>query len=178
MVISAELFEGCRRQERPAQEQLYRRCYPALMRTALRYVYNEADAADILNRAMFKTFTRIEQFAGTHENFGGWLLRILVNEALDFVRSRASSQACLPLEDALHLSHASSPDWHDGAENILALLQQLPETTAAVFNLFALEGYSHQEISELLQISPENSRWHLHAARQKLQKLIAKTAAL
>jgi RNA polymerase sigma-70 factor (ECF subfamily) len=177
MVISAEIFEGCRRQERPAQEQLYQRCYPDLMRVALRYVHNEADAADILNRAMFKAFTRIAQFGGTADNFGGWLLRILVHEALDFLRARPAAQANQPLEEALHLSSGLRPDSARDAEDILALLRRLPATTAAVFNLFALEGYSHQEISAMLDISAANSRWHLHSARQKLQQWIAQTAA-
>jgi RNA polymerase sigma factor (sigma-70 family) len=178
MQIPAHTLEGCRQQKNAAQEALYRLCYPALMRLTMRYARNQADAADILNRGFFKVFTKIDQFNGTEENFGGWIKRIVVNEALDFVRTHPAFNAHQALEEAMHLSESHAEEQKETAQNIILLLQQLPLTTATVFNLFALEGYSHREISESLGISEVNSKWHLHSARQKLQQLLRQTAAL
>ncbi len=172
MQIAEPILERCRRQERAAQAELYRQCYPTLMRVALRYAPNEADAADILNRGFFKVFTRIEQFTGTHQNFGGWIRRIVVNEALDFIKANPAFKRHEELEAAAHIGQETTYEQTETTENILYLLRQLPLTTATVFNLFALEGYSHQEIGDQLGITETTSRWHLHSARQQLQRLL------
>lgn len=146
------------------------------MRLAIRYAGNHTDAADILNRALFKVLTKIEQFNGDEQNFGGWIKRILTNEALDFVRANPAFKAHQELETATHVPVETALEEPAGLEhNITHLLRQLPLTTATVFNLFALEGYSHREIGEMLGINENNSKWHLHSARQKLQQLIRKT---
>ncbi len=179
MQIPAHTLEGCRQHDEAAQEALYRICYPDMMRVALRYAPNNADAADILNRGMFKVLTKIEQFQGSEQNFGGWIKRIIVNEAIDFVRANPAFNAHQDLDTALHLAESAPNQEHAvEAQNIALLLQQLPPTSAAVFNLFALEGYSHREISVMLDISEVNSKWHLHSARQKLQLLIRQTATV
>ncbi|MBX2928782.1 MAG: sigma-70 family RNA polymerase sigma factor [Saprospiraceae bacterium] len=176
--ITELILEGCRRQERPAQAALYRQCSPALMRVALRYARNADDAADILNRGFFKVFTKIDQFAGTAENFGGWIRRIIINEALDFVRADPGFSGHEALEAAAHIGASPDVEHIEAAQSILRLLRRLPLTTATVFNLFAMEGFSHQEISEQLGITETNSKWHLHSARQKLQQLLRQTIAL
>ena len=179
MQIPAITLEGCRRQDGAAQEALYRICYPEMMRLALRYAQNSADAADILNRGLFKVLTKIEQFKGNDQNFGGWIKRIVVNEALDFVRANPAFKQHQELDSALNIAvDMPNQEQASEAQNITHLLQQLPLTTATVFNLYALEGYSHREIGESLGISETNSKWHLHSARQKLQQLIRSTATL
>lgn len=176
MEISAKILDGCQRHDAVAQEALYRICYPVLMRLAMRYTRNNADAADILNRGLFKALTKIEQFKGNEQNFGGWIKRIVVNEALDFVRANPAFSTHQELESALQLAEVAPMQEQTAFEqNILHLLQQLPLTTATVFNLFALEGYSHREIGDMLGINENNSKWHLHSARQKLQQLIRKS---
>lgn len=148
------------------------------MRVALRYARNADDAADILNRGFFKVFTKIDQFVGTAENFGGWIRRIIINEALDFVRADPGFSGHEALEAAAHLGASPDVEHIEAAQGILQLLHRLPLTTATVFNLFAIEGFSHQEISEQLGITETNSKWHLHSARQKLQQLLRQTIAL
>jgi len=168
MTISEDILAGCRRQERGAQEAFYRGCYPDGMRIALRYVLNRADAADILNRAMYKALTRLDGFSGTAAQCPAWIRTIIVREALDFLRARPESLHALPPED-LPLSASFGPG---DPEEILHLLGRLPRLSATVFNLFALEGYSHREIGEWLGISEANAKWHLHNARKKLQSWI------
>jgi len=148
------------------------------MRLTLRYAHNNADAADILNRGLFKVLTKINQFNGTEENFGGWIKRIVVNEALDFVRANPAFKTHQELDAAMNICDIPMEEQAETNQNIVHLLEQLPMTTATVFNLFALEGYSHREISETLGISEANSKWHLHSARQKLQQLIRQISAL
>lgn len=170
---------GCRKHDGVAQEALYRICYPVLMRMALRYAPNNADAADILNRGLFKVLTKIEQFNGNEQNFGGWIKRIVVNEAIDFVRANPAFGTTQGMDAALYLAEdVPNQEQAMEAQNITYLLQQLPPTSAAVFNLFALEGYSHREIGVMLDITEVNSKWHLHNARQRLQLLIRQTATL
>lgn len=168
MTISGDILAGCRRQERGAQEALYRLCYPALMRIALRYTGRQDEAADVLNRAMFKVFTRLEGFSGDATQWPAWIRTILVREALDALRTRPEPvQPLSAWEPPL-----PAPGNPEDPEYILRLLERLPRLTASVFNLYAMEGYSHREIGEWLGISEANSKWHLHAARQKLQAWI------
>ena len=178
MQITEAVLEGCRRHERAAQAELYRLCYPTLMRVALRYAPNADDAADILNRGFFKVFTKIEQFAGSEHNFGAWIRRVIVNEALDFIKANPAFKKHEALEAATEIGELPASEREEAAENILHLLKQLPLMTAAVFNLFALEGYSHQEIGAQLGITETHSKWRLHSARQQLQGLLRQTTAL
>lgn len=177
LTIPEEWIEGCRRQERSAQEQLYKRCYEPYLRLCLRYAGNRDDAADILNKAFFNILTRIDQYRGDG-NFAGWMKRIVVNAALDFVRANSRFRGHEPVEKAGEVPEPSLSDQHLLGQDILNLLQRLPYTSATVFNLFALEGFSHREIAEALGISEGNSKWHLHHARQLLQQHLNSTAAL
>lgn len=178
MQVSKELFDQCCEGQAKAQEALYRQCYVPLMRVALRYTSNEQDAADILNRCFFKVFTKITTFQGKMEQFGFWMRKILVREAIDFVRSQKSWNQRKMAVKAPAKSVASATDHMIENQNFLHLLQQLPPTTALVFNLFAIEGYSHKEVAKLLDISESNARWHLHSARKQLKQLLQQTAAL
>lgn len=171
MTISGDILAGCRRQERGAQEALYRCCYPTLMRIALRYTGRPDEAADVLNRAMFKVFTRLDGFHGDATQWPAWIRTILIREALDALRARPEATHAMPA-DELPLPAPARPE---DPEYILRLLERLPRVTASVFNLYAMEGYSHREIGEWLGISEANSKWHLHAARQKLQAWITQS---
>lgn len=171
MKTSKELFEACQQSDRKGQESLYQLLYVDLMRIAMRYTLNECDAQDVLNKAMFKVFTKIADFSGNHENFGGWIKRILVNECIDFTRSKKSLKKVFAENESLaDIFHGVQPD--ENPNYILKLLEALPEKGAQVFNLYVIEGYSHKEISELLDISEANSKWQLHAVRRQLREWI------
>lgn len=177
ITVSDDVLAGCRQQERSAQERLYRLCYEPFMRLCLRYANSRDDAADILNKAFFNILTRIDQYTGQGE-FVGWMKRIVVNAAVDYVRANSRFRLHEPVEHAGDIPGQSSPDQELARNDVLHLLRQLPYTTGAVFNLYAVEGYAHREIAEMLNISEANSKWHLHQARKRLQQQLKETNTL
>ncbi|MBP6186003.1 MAG: RNA polymerase sigma factor [Saprospiraceae bacterium] len=172
--ISYHLLEGCRNRSRTAQEELYRMGYEDWMRMLRRYTRDMDEAADVLNRGMFKVFTKIDGFEGNGIQFEAWIRTILIREALDHIRSNKAASNHQPIEMAHEKGRVDPED----PAYILRLLERLPVTTATVFNLYALEGYSHKEIGNMLNISESNSKWHLFSARGKLQEWIRQTASL
>jgi len=173
LIISTHILSGCKKQDPKSQEQLYKLCYVPFMKMALRYTQNEDDAKDILNKSFFKILTKIKTFEGDENNFYAWCKTILIHESLDHIKSLAFKRSFYTLEpkDDDVIIYPES-DFTTESELILYYIRQLPLKTATVFNLFALEGYSHKEISELIGINEGNSKWHLHSAREKLQNWI------
>lgn len=176
ITLSAPIIKGCRMQERSAQEQLYRQCYEPFMRLCLRYANNQDDAADILNKAFFNILTRIDQ-CKEDAAFVGWMKRVVVNAAVDYVRANQRFRMHDPVENAGEIPGQSNPDQELIRNDLMKMLRDLPYTTSAVFNLFAIEGYAHKEIADLLGITEANSKWHLHYARKLLQTQLTETSA-
>ena len=175
MFIEENIFNDCLRYERRAQEALYKSVFVDVMRISLRYVHNEDDAKGIVNSSMLKVFTKIRDYKGSSENFGGWIRRIVINDSLDYIRKQNTYTDKIELteiEDTIGLSEEISFD--SEPNKILLLLKELPLLSSSVFNLFVVEGYSHKEISEMLKISVANSKWNLHSARKQLKLLINK----
>lgn len=174
MNIPVSIIDGCRKNDRASQEQLHRLCYVPLMRVALRYTGNQNDAGEILNKAFFNILTRIDQF-GDQGNFFGWMKRIVVNMSLDHLR--ATKRLKIQEFKAEIMTETTGNDGHSMLlqNDILGMLKELPQMQALVFNLFALEGYSHSEIAEMLSITEANSKWQLYCARQILQKKLQNT---
>jgi len=172
MKIDEEILSACRDGNRKGQEQLYKLCYTPLMKHLYRYIYDHSEAADVLNRAMFKTLTRITQFSGDGDNFFGWIKRIVTNEAIDYLRAKPNFYQTDELETVSNQPIHSDMEDEEINEELVQLLSQLPGLSAAVFSMYALEGYSHKEISDKLSISVPNSKWHLFNARKKLQQII------
>lgn len=173
------IIKNCKTGDSSAQEQLYRHCYPAMIRICLRYCNSQQDTANsVYNQAMLKVFTNLEQYSGRGE-FEGWVRRIVVNCCIDHGRSNARFQA--------HELKEETSEWlpiipeaynRISGNEILQLIQTLPKNTGLVFNLFVMEGYKHAEIGKLLGISGGTSKWHLNEARkllkQKLETLFKK----
>jgi RNA polymerase sigma factor (sigma-70 family) len=165
------LLQGCIEQHRLAQEYLYRRYYGRLLGIPMRYCNSRDEAEEILNVAFVKIFENVSQYQGTGA-LGGWMARIIFNTTIDFVRKRASyrrlhdhaTQADLPIENTAMSNLA--------IEELYELIQQVPAASRAVFNLYVIEGYKHQEIATLLGIDEGTSKWHLSKARGILQKLL------
>lgn len=168
------LIDGCLRQERKAQESLYRDYYKAMMSICLRYTNNETDARTVLNGAFFKVFKHINKYDASKASMYTWIRTIMVNECISFVNSSKNRIAAVELNEADQIRIEPSVVDKIKEANLLLLVQQLAPATKAVFNLFVLEGYSHKQIGEMLQISEGTSKWHLNDARKKLQELIIK----
>jgi RNA polymerase sigma-70 factor (ECF subfamily) len=167
-------IEGCRQNKPKSQEMLYKHYYGYAMSICLQYGKNSDEAAEILNDAFFKVFTKISLFENGN-SFKGWLRRIVVNTAIDYYRKH-NKNLHINIEDIAPPEQDISVDALSqlSAENILSMLQQLPENQRMVFNLFEIEGYSHEEIAEKLGTSSSVSRSHLCRAKQKLRQLLEK----
>ena len=178
MTVPDDVLAGCRQNERAAQERLYRLCYEPFLRLCLRYANNRDDAATILNKAFFNILTRIGQYNGEGALIG-WMKRIVINAAVDYVRANQRFRYHEPVENAEEMPGQSMPaDQELTQHDLLTMLHDLPYTSGAVFNLFAIEGYAHREIAQMLGITETNSKWHLHNARKLLQKQLTDTATL
>lgn len=164
----AELVEGCVRNERRAQEQFYRRFFPEMLRMCLRYTRDEDTAIEIVNNGFLRVFKKLHTFAfkGSLE---GWVRRLVYHSMADYYRENSRYLNFLVLEDR---DEAVPERGHEGfyEEDILKVVSNLPPVSQQVFRLYAIEGFSHAEIAESLQISEGTSKWHLSTARQKLRE--------
>jgi RNA polymerase sigma-70 factor (ECF subfamily) len=166
-----ELIEGCLREERLAQKRLYERYFTKLMGVSMRYASCHDEAMEILNNGFFKIFTSIEQFNKSGGNFEGWMYRIVVNTALDHLRKEIKHRHTE--EEKAVFVEASGDVLSDlQAEEIIALINQLTPAYRAVFNLYVVEGFTHSEIAERLNITEGTSKSNLAKARINLQKLL------
>lgn len=166
-----DIILDCRKGDRKAQEQLYRRLYGFAMAIAMRYAIDEHEAADILGQAFVKMFRSINSFDAAKGNFHGWLKKIVINESLDHIKQR-SKFTDLTSDTADEPSVNNSIIAQLDAAAILELIRQLPRATHAVFVLYAIDGYTHKEIAAQLNISEGTSKWHLSEARKTLQQKI------
>lgn len=168
------IIEGCKKGSRKAQEQLYRLYYRAMASLCLRYTHNDADAVEVLNTGFLKVFQNIHRYEPAQASLYTWIRTIVVNSCLDFIKQRARAQPGKDLEHAADVHIPAEAVLKMNASELLALVCELPPATAAVFNLYVLEGYSHKEIMALLGISEGTSKWHLNAARKLLQQRLLK----
>lgn len=166
------ILQGCRVNNRAAQQALYRHFYPFAMTIAMRYSRDEQDAADIMTNAFLKIFRSIHSFDPSKGNFHGWIKRIVVNEGLDHIKGRSPAGDHVELETVAEPAIPNAVLEQMGAEEIMDLIKRLPPATHAVFVLYAVEGFNHREIAKKLNISEGTSKWHLSEARKTLQKQI------
>jgi RNA polymerase sigma-70 factor (ECF subfamily) len=166
-----ELINGCLKRDRSAQKRLYESFSPKMYALCYRYVKDSMDAEDILVTAFTRIFERIDQFKG-EGSFEGWIRRIVVNEALTFLRRNRSMYLETDLEVADREPDYNSISDHLEADDLIKMIQELPSGYRIVFNLYAIDGYSHKEIAEQLGISENTSKSQLSRARTYLQKLL------
>lgn len=164
------LIAGCKKGDRKAQEQLYRSFYKAMVSLCLRYTRQQEDALEVLNTGFLKVFQHIDRYQPDKSAFYTWMRTIILNNCLDYIRKRSKEIA--HIKEEYNGDVYLEPDVLEKLklDDILKLVQALPPATGAVFNLFAIEGYSHKEISTMLNISEGTSKWHLNAARKLLQQ--------
>lgn len=170
-VTEAELIAACQQAERRGQKLLYERYSPKMLGVCRRYAKTLEDAEDILVEAFFKVLTNIKQYKGSG-SFEGWIRRIVVNEALMFLRRRHNFQMTVDLSQVYTPVRARATE-QLAAQDILDLLAQLPTGYRTVFNLYVLEGYKHREIAEMLGISINTSKSQLILAKKRLQSLVS-----
>ena len=174
MPLSTELdvlLAACRRREPVAQRALYARYAGRMLGVARRYVRSVAEAEDILQDAFVKMFARLGEFRA-EGTFEGWLRRIVVTTALNHWQSGQHRRQQMQLDDAPE-PFANDADAFDRltVAEVLTLMEQLPDGCRMVLNLYAVDGYTHGEIAELLGIQESTSKAQLSKARKQLTLL-------
>ncbi|TFF38203.1 RNA polymerase sigma factor [Mucilaginibacter psychrotolerans] len=168
-----QLIQGCIKQDRKCQKMLYKAFYGFSMGICLRYANDREEAAAVMNQGFMKVFTHLQRF-DTSRPFKAWLGRIMMNVSIDYYRANLKMAYTDDLEKAEHLTDGELVDSNLNYEDLLRMVQQLPQAYRTVFNLFAIDGYSHEEIGDMLNISPGTSKSNLHKARHKLKVMILK----
>lgn len=170
-VTEAELIQGCIKQDRLAQKRFYERYYGKMMTVCLRYAPDKNTATEILNNGFIKIFNSLEAFSKKGGNTEGWMYRIMVNTAIDYLRSEMRHQHS-ELDGAVYAEVREDVLAQLEAAQLLDMVQKLTPAYRAVFNLYVVEGYNHIEIGEMLGISEGTSKSNLAKARVKLQQMI------
>ncbi|WP_255547637.1 sigma-70 family RNA polymerase sigma factor [Mucilaginibacter sp. dw_454] len=151
---------------------LYKAFYGFSMAICLRYAGDRDEAAEVMNQGFLKVFTKIESY-DTSRPFKAWLGRIMTNVSIDYYRANLKMAYTEDLDQAEHVYDASvATDNNLNYADLLAMVQRLPQGYRTVFNLFAIDGYSHEEIAEMLNINIGTSKSNLFKARQKLKQMI------
>lgn len=167
---NSDLIEGCIRNDRRAQQQLYKLYCGAMMNLCLTYTKNEEDAIEVLQDGFLKVFQQIQRFDSSKSSIYTWIRTVVIRTAIDFLRRKNQKPDSVEWKEDYDPVINAEAVQRMSSEEVLALLQKLPSTTRAVFNLYVVEGYNHREIGELLGISEGTSKWHLSEARKSLSK--------
>ncbi len=172
MLTEQELIEGCRKGERTAQRALYDRFCRKMTVLCLRYSKTTAEAEDILQEGFVKVFNAIKDFR-QESKLETWITRIMVNTALNVQRKKLY---LYPMVDVQEIELPENEISISGInfQQLLEMIQSLPQGCQIVFNLFAIEGYSHKEIAEQLGISEGTSKSQFARAKSLLQQKLAK----
>ncbi len=168
-----KVIRGCQENQPEAQRELYELFKTKMFGTCLRYAGNYDDAQDILQEGFIKVFEKIHQF-GFKGAFEGWIRKVMVNTALEKYRVhyRHVPVEDLPVQPDVEEDHDVSSDID--ANELVRLVQELSPKYRVVFNLYAIEGFTHKEIAELLNISEGTSKSNLSRARTILQEKVNK----
>jgi RNA polymerase sigma-70 factor (ECF subfamily) len=168
-----KIINGCLSGDRRDQELLYRRHASRLYAVSLRYAGNDEEARDILQEGFIKIFENLGNYK-FEGSFEGWVRRIIVNTALERYRNKHSLYRVEDIDSVSDME--AEPDSQDPggleAHDLLFIIGELPPKYKMVFNLYAIEGYSHKEISRMLKISEGTSKSNLARARVILQRRI------
>ncbi|HRY98714.1 MAG TPA: RNA polymerase sigma factor [Bacteroidales bacterium] len=178
MAPEETLIQGCQAGKRKSQSQLYRMYAPQMLGVCLRYAPDRATAEDILQDGFIKVFLNIGSYRG-EGSFEGWIRRIMMNTALSWFK--ASRRQGFPEDiDGMEERIAAGEETEEGEallarlkpEEVMALIQRLPEGYRMVLNLYVFEGLSHREIARSLEITENTSKSQLSKARRFLRRLL------
>lgn len=174
-MFQVDIIEQCKQNNRKAQLQLYNQYCNGMYIVAKRFLKDAADAEDVVQEAFIKAFTKLHQYKA-EVTFGAWLKRIVVNKSIDFLKSKKQQRVDLEEVHLKVIDTTNDDKWLvDDAitlNDVKAAVNKLPEKYQYVVMLYLIEGYDHQEISEILNISEVASRTQLSRGKVKLQNLL------
>jgi len=166
------LIDGCIKGESRAQRQLYEKYAPAMMSVCFRYVREKETACDLMHDGFVTLFTKIHTYSG-NGSFPAWVKKVFVNTALEYLRKNDALRFSADIDGAYYLE---DPDFsvfeQMSANELLECIGRLPDGYRTVFNMYAIEGYSHAEIARRLNIKESTSQSQYARARQFLQKMV------
>ncbi len=174
MYNEKEIIEGCKKQNRKAQKMLYDRYASKFLGICMRYAKDRQEAEDTLQEAFLKIFERIDQytFSGAFE---GWMRRIIVNTAISNYRKNLKHYNHFDVDEIKEYEEdVNTADLEFTMEEMLRVIQSLSPGYRTIFNLYAIEGYSHKEIAEMLGIDVATSKSQYSRARKVIQYRLAK----
>lgn len=177
MYSEEELIRRCLKNEARAQKDFYGRYAPKMYGVCMRFAKSQMEADDFLQEGFIKVFTNLKSFR-QEGSLEGWIRRTIVNTAINLLKKNSKYLKDIEIEKAdLIPQNEAGPVENLGVNELLELIAQLPTGYRMVFNLNVIEGYTHREISELLDISENTSKSQLSRARNTLQKKIAELQA-
>lgn len=177
MMSEEEIIEGCKKGKRKAQSELYRRYSSSMLGVSMRYSTNISEAEDALQESFIRIFKYIVNFEGRREgSLSAWIKTIVVNTTLSHNRNNKKHHYTEDVED-IKIGTEPSPfpeedDSKRQQQRILKAIQKLPAGYRTVFNLYVVEGYTHKEIADILEISENTSKSQLSKARKYLKTLL------
>ena len=177
--IHTKLIDRCRENDRKAHYELYEIYYKQMYNTSLRILNNTAEAEDVMQESFLTAFRKLDEYSGEGE-FGAWLRRIVVNNAIDVLKKKqpALSFATENLPDMEEPKEDDDDETDYKVSEIKEAMKLLPEDHRAIISLFLFEGYDHEEIAQILRISYNASRTRFSRAKQKLKNVLAEQRTL
>lgn len=168
-----EIVEACKRGSRKAQYQLYQLYHQAMYNICLRMLGNETDAEDLLQNSFIDVFTKLHYFR-FESSIGAWIKRIVINNCINFLKKKKLKVVELGERD-IPATMPDEKDWSTinlSVEGINQAIKLLPEGYRVVLSLYLLEGYDHNEIGDILGISPSTSKSQYSRAKKKLKQIL------
>jgi len=168
------LVKGCLKNDRKSQEMLYRKYFSSMLRMVQRYTKDPEAAQEIINNGFLRAFKKLDTFT-FQGSLEGWLRKLVFHSLSEYFKQHNKYTQLLVFEESVKApanSKTESPLHQMYFEDVMKLVDRLPPATRQVFELYAIEGFSHMEISKQVNISIGTSKWHLSTARKQLQGLI------
>ncbi len=170
------IIRGCRKNDRTCQEALYRHFFPVMERMVLKYTRDEDKLFDIINDGFLKVFQKIDTYKG-EGSFEGWIRRIVFNSLSNYFRKHSRDLKFLLFDNVAKVPSVK-PESNLYYDDLMALVKGLPDVQMQVFHLHAIEGYTHREISQRLNINENTSKWHLAEARKELRSRVSRLLSI
>ncbi len=177
MVIEIDLITACLRRERKAEYELYHISYAYLMSICFRYVNSREEAKEMLNIGFLRILNNLEKYK-PEIPFKTWARKVMINVLIDEYRKEKKHHEVIEYIEEYHdtqeYSELNEALVRMNVDQIHALITKLPPVSQKVFNLYAVDGYSHKEIAEMLDMAEGTSKWHINFSRNKLKEMMQK----
>lgn len=184
MQLNTEILVACQSDDRRAQKMVYEYCYMNFIKLCMRYNPSHEEARFVLNNGFLKILKGLGAVDIETLNFYSWAKRIMANVIIDEYRKNKNHNSTINTTDnEAELAYYGESDRNSaesnlGVESIMQLLQQIPPISAHVFSLYVIDGFSHKEIADLLNITEGTSKWHLSTARKLLRDKLQENEVL